>query len=84
MGKTTTPAVDEERPLRTCAECGQTNTEPMHRVITDFGQVTDAGVVIRPRIVLQRHHDCCAAVGCWHDADDERHCANVLAAKAGA
>lgn len=75
--------VPEERPLRQCAECGKTDTGGMHVVVVDFGEVTPDGAVIRPRTVVQRHHECCASIGCYHDADDERHCANVLAVRAG-
>lgn len=53
-----------------CAECGVTDTGPKHIVVTRLA----------PTETVVRHHTCCAAVGCIHEADDPQHCANVLKA----
>ncbi|HEY5201656.1 MAG TPA: hypothetical protein VIJ31_12200 [Acidothermaceae bacterium] len=55
-----------------CAECGVTDTEPKHIVVTRLA----------PTETVTRHQTCCATVGCWHDLDEPQHCANVI--KAGA
>jgi hypothetical protein len=69
-------AAPEERPLRTCDECGQTDTDPKHIVVTRLA----------PTETVVRHPDCCVSVGCWHPEDHPQHCANAFTdlTKAGA